>query len=392
MPKSTAGGTRPLLDEGREKVMSQLGAMTWQLSQLRFNKIGSLFQDQAGNYTTGECLSPSLTWHHRDSLTNINRGPYDHESEYIEALVSAYVAHAKELAMTPHAFFAPIPDPAEYASWAGYRSAAARWNDFVAIGQKIDHSKNRLAYCIAGQLMRDMIPALLPSKSPADDHDDGGSFPLSHPDLHFGNVFVDDDLNITCVIDWGSASSVPVSELLAAHGLLRTGGGPIEDSFVAAFQAGFDRASGPVPQAGPRTWHRAAMMRLFQLLVRMLSTRDYHEFEALHALAFPRKEEGEEDGGVTQDMPALFSERARRSENVRLLGELSQDDWSPDEVERQEGSSFGKPSLATAEKMAVARKLTLMAEMNERFVADKRLWRWVEEALKDIEDADIPRP
>ncbi|UKZ65831.1 uncharacterized protein TrAtP1_007021 [Trichoderma atroviride] len=92
-----------------------------------------------------------------------------------------------------------------------YRMASRRWNDFVAIGQKIDHSKNRLLYCIAGQFLVEMIPQL------SSGYDN--SFTLSHPDLHVGNIYVDDDLNITCIIDWSSASTGPIAELLATPGL-----------------------------------------------------------------------------------------------------------------------------------------------------------------------------
>lgn len=158
--------------------------------------------------------------------------------------------------MTPHAFFAPIPELDEYASWTSYRAAVARWNDFVAINQKIDHSKNRLAYCITGDLMREMIPRLRSQTQIIDDRlplgqadllhgnpsvDEG--FPLAHPDLHTGNIFVDDNLNITCLIDWGSASSVPLTELLAAPGLLYRRSAAEQDPLVDAFRAGFERAS-----------------------------------------------------------------------------------------------------------------------------------------------------
>ncbi|SPQ17634.1 be2a466e-a0d6-44d2-9225-397dbde39b44 [Thermothielavioides terrestris] len=264
--------------------------------------------------------------------------------------------------MSPHAFFAPIPSPSEYDSWASYRAAAGRWNDFVAVGQKIDHSKNRLAYCIAGQLLRDaVIPSLIFSDP---SHTDG--FPIGHPDLHLGNIFVDDDLNITMMQN---------PSPLAAEDLLN-----------ATFQARLEQAC-HIEHMPPNIWKRADMMRLFHRLVRMLSTRDYHDFVALYSLG--RCSDGNEEGRSESDegnpdIPALFAERARQSENMQLLAELREDDSPPDYVKRQEQASILARAQAHPEKLAVARKLTLMSEMNERFVADRKLWRWIEDAMEDI--------
>jgi hypothetical protein len=254
-------------------------------------------------------------------LEGIDRGPYDDESTYLHSLISAYTSHARQLPITPHAFFAPIPNVKEYATWASYRAAAARWNDFVAAGSKVDHSKNRLAYCIAGDLLLEMIPHLLQPKNTPPPTGSGGGFPLNHPDLHPGNIFVDDNLNITCIIDWGSVSSAPLTELLAAPGLLYRRSAAEQDPLVGAFRAGFERASGDgdgsgggcVP-VGPSAWARADMVRLLQRLVRILSTRDYHDFGALYRLAYyedsqdgGREGEGEGEEGAV-DVSALLSE------------------------------------------------------------------------------------
>ena len=45
------------------------------------------------------------------------------------------------------------------------------------------------------------------------------TFPLCHPDLSVNNIYVDDDYNITFIIDWAFASSVPEPMLLAALGI-----------------------------------------------------------------------------------------------------------------------------------------------------------------------------
>lgn len=359
---------RSLSEMGRMKIMRQLGAIASQLRHLRLDKIGSLFQDSHGNHVVGKCLSPCLTWQARDSLDGINRGPFADENDYVDSLISAYTSHAKELPLTPHAFFAPIPDPSEYPSWDSFKVAVGRWNDFVAVGQKINHSKNRLAYCIVGQLLREMMPSLCRTSA-------GQGFPLNHPDLHPGNIFVDDDLTITCIIDWGSTTSAPATELLATPLLPRSSVSP-EQSLVSAFRAGFDQATDG-ETIGREVWERADLMGMFQRLVWMLSTQDYHLFAALHQRALEL-----EGHHKLVDIPLLFYKRAQREENKQLLCELSEDDLPQNYVEKQEREAFGRPEFANMAKIAVARKLTLMSEIRtEGFVADKRLWRWIEDAL-----------
>ena len=351
----------PLSDQGRKKVMKQLAAIMEQLSKIRFEKIGSLFEDGDGHYSIGECLSPSLLWQWRDELDGIDRGPFIEEDRYLDSLASAFVSHARELPLRPHAFFAPIPDPSEYPNWASYKAAVSRWNDFVVVGEKIDNSKNRLSYCIAGQFLREMIPRLSTAN---------GFFTLPHPDLHPGNIFVDENLNITCIIDWGSASSGPITELLAAARMGNSVSPPSE-LLITAFRSGFGEGS----QLGPDYWENANMVWHFHQLVRMLSIQDYTLFRILYELVYKV-----EDGGV--DIPRLFYERAKREDNRQLLSELSGDDLSEEDVKQAEDAAFPSDRTIKTSRLAVARKLTVVSELNHRLLADERLWRWIEVALE----------
>ncbi|KAK1767414.1 kinase-like domain protein [Phialemonium atrogriseum] len=278
-------GVPELMDDDRMTIMRQLGAITSQLSHLRQPKIGSLFQDSDGNYTIGE------------------------ESAYLEALVAAYVSHAQELSLSYHAFFAPIPDPTEYTSVASYRAAVGWWNDFVAVGQKIDHSRNRLAYCISGQLLGEMVPRLSGDAAAG-----GEGFPLAHPDLHTGNVFVDSELNVSCLIDWGFASAVPASELLATPPLWEP-----EAGLVGSFRCGV--------VADRQMWGRVDRIWSFQRVVRLLSTRDYYHFAALCEEAV--------------DIPFLFQQRAQERGSKKLLEELAAEDSTAEYVAKEELASFG---------------------------------------------------
>ncbi|KAM5357413.1 hypothetical protein ACJZ2D_016290 [Fusarium nematophilum] len=304
----------PLADRDREKIMGQLGSIMPSLSGIHFDKIGSLFEaeDGSGDCSVGECLSPSLVWEERDQLQGIDRGPFDQESQYLSSLISAFVSHAKELWLGPHVLFAPIPEACEYPHWNSYRAAVNRWRDFVGDGRDDN----------------DPVPYLR----------SGGDFVLSHPDLHVGNIFVDQDFNVTCIIDWGSASAGPPSELLATPGLSGSIWPPTE-SLTAAFRAGFCRGGKKVD---PEQWVKSEMMWRFSRLVRMLSIQDYTLFKALYELVY---REG------SDDIPRMFRERSMQEH----------EDEEEEEEEEEDGAK--KDTVGAA----VARKLKMMAEMNPNF-------------------------
>ncbi|KAF5701292.1 altered inheritance of mitochondria [Fusarium mundagurra] len=333
----------PLSDPEREKIMNQLGAIMSRLSKVHFDDIGSLFEDDTGGFSVGECLSPVLTWQSRDSLeTEIERGPFTDEILYLRSLISAFTAHAEELSLTPHLFFSPLPKPADYPTWDSFRAATDRRGDFIVVGDKVEGSKNRLDYCIVGQILEEMVPRL--SSDPT-------AFTISHPDLHTGNIFVDEDLNVTCIIDWGSATTGPVTELLATPGLAGSSKPP-PVALVAAFQAGFLEES---PEFRQDMWGKAEIMWYFSRLT------------------------GLENPSDSGDFGWLFHQRAMTPSNKQLLSKLIEYDLTDDEVKEREIDVFSDDKV---ERLAVARKLTLMSEMNPGFIGDRRLWRWIEEAMK----------
>ncbi|KAF5613873.1 kinase-like domain protein [Fusarium subglutinans] len=357
--------------------MNQLGAIMSRLSKVHFDKIGSLFEDDTGGFSVGECLSPVFTWQSRDSLeTEIERGPFKDETLYLRSLISTFTAHAEELPLTPYLFFSPLPKPADYPTWDSFRAAADRRGDFIVVGDKLEGSKNRLDYCIAGQILQEMIQELSSGST---------VFTISHPDLHTGNVLVDEDLNVTCIIDWGSAITGPMTELLATPGLAGSSKPPLA-TLTAAFQAGFSEEYLNISQD---MWRRGEMMWSFSRLVRLLSGQDLSLFQMLYDLVYKT---GVENPSDLRDFGWLFHQRAMAPSNKQLLSELKEDDLTDAEVKEREKDVFSGDKL---ERLAVARKLTLMAEMNPRFVGDRRLWRWIEEALKgpahdDIKGKDAP--
>lgn len=105
------------------------------------------------------------------------------------------------------------------------------------VGGKIDHSSNRLDYCIAEHYLRDMLPSIdVPASTIPSEF--VNEYPLHHPDLSSGNIFVDEGFNISCIIDGAFCSTVPMPILLTTPSL----SGPrhdIDSSLTPCFRSGF---------------------------------------------------------------------------------------------------------------------------------------------------------
>ena len=354
----------------KEKIMKQLGVISSQLLNLRFDKIGSLFEED-GEYRIKKCLSPALVWHERDSLDDdVPRGPFQHTHDYYESQLSAFLLHVKELPLEQHAFFAPIPELREFETLLSYRSAVSRWNDFVTVGSKIDSSKNRLDYCVAGHFLRQMIP-LITQQPFAILGDFENGYPLSHPDISTSNIFVDSDFNITCVTDWAFSSTVPISTLLVTPSLPHPRD-EVDTTLVPTFRASFTDhfLQGKDIKLNPEFWDSTRRAWLFSRLVTLDSLQDYRYFTELYVSVYKPEDD--------IDVPRLFKDVQREEEFVELATTLAEDDRSADEIQRDEQEYF---QYSRSEREAIARKLTMVAGLSEGFVADKRLWQWIEGAI-----------
>ena len=356
--------------KNKKKVMMQLGKITSQLSGLRFDKIGSLVEE-GGIYSLKECLSPALILHNRDTLGDeIPRGPFEHDCEYYESLLSAFILHIEDLPLEQHAFFAPIPVPEEFKTFESYRSATDRWNDFVTVGSKIDSAKNRLDYSIAGHFLQEMIPSIC-HKSFVTPGSLMDGFPLHHPDLSTSNIFVDHEFNITCIIDWAFSSAVPMSTLLITPGLPHPRD-QLDTSLISAFRAGFVQHS--YGEKGmtldPEFWDNTRRVWLFTRLVNLDGLQDYHYFAELYTSVYKLKEQ--------INVPAIFKAIQGEEKFLDKARMLAEGDRSATEVREEEKQYF---SCLGLERQAISKKLTIVSEFSKSFVADKKLWRWLEEVM-----------
>ncbi|GKZ26084.1 hypothetical protein AbraIFM66951_009976 [Aspergillus brasiliensis] len=378
----SAGSPLPDLDPSRKaKVLDQLGGITWKLSQLRLDTIGSLYEED-GAFQINECLWRCYMLHER-FLIEGQHGPFATDAECYDSLVSAFLEHVESLQLSHHCFVAPVPSRQDYQSDKQYRSAVDLWNDFVAVGDKIDSADNRLDYIVAGNALRDIVRKLeIPAVDPR-------SFPLCHADLSVNNIYVDDDYNITCIIDWAFTSSVPESLLLAPPGLPQYGN-KISPELHAAFIDGFIAA---IPGSTEERMHRRYRDCLehghfYWNLSRLLgldTINDYNLFaEIWQSATSPERNLGE-----------YFLQQRRSHHYIQLYDEIRQEDRPLWKVERDEKAYFRNNVL----KHTIAKKLTFMSEWKAKytaesprrirqdmFVASPNLWKWILRFMQEWEE------
>lgn len=361
--KSHVQPKRIMNHDNRSKVMRQLGNYSSQLSQVRFPTIGSLLESADGSFSIQQCLSPMHLFEGRDGLEEIARGPFTSSREFYTSLVAALQLHAEQLSMGYHLFVAPIPVRQEYIDLPSYLLATDIWNDFAVLGGKVESSENRFQYIIAGHFLRDSIIPLLTEERESQ----GVGFPLCHPDLSDQNIFIDEEFNITCIIDWSFSSTVPPAQLYMVPGLPHARDLIHDPLLHDAFRAGFScNATAAVRlEPLPQDWKLGAMVARLLRIVSLDSLQDYHHLEALCALCFD---------STTFDLRTILIGRALTPEAAELQQLLAADDELEELTRRQETEYF---QVVGATRLSIARKLTFAYKSNNRFVADFRLWNWV---------------
>ncbi|KAJ4308672.1 hypothetical protein N0V84_011966 [Fusarium piperis] len=374
-PNGTSTASRILTKEEKERIMRQLGCFARQLFGLRFPTIGSLIESDEG-YRIDECLSPGHILQDRETIEELPRGPFRNEADYYSSLATALHLHAEQLPMGHHVLRAPVPVPEEYPNFTKYYTATDRWNDFVTLGGMVDSSINRLQYCLVSHLLQDsIIPRMVCPVSQS-----APGFPLHHHDISLQNLFVDDDLNITCVIDWAFSSTVPPAQLLAPPGLPHPKDLVSDLSLIGAFRSGFEGENRKIGEYAVESchWEVSQMIARFIRLVNLDALQDYNHLEALYVLAQGSVTPGD-DGNGTNSLPDILTAQVMARDALLLADKLAADDEPESEICRREKEYF---DAVGAQRLALARKVTIAAKMNPGFVADGRLWRWVDAIME----------
>ena len=102
----------------------------------------------------------------------------------------------------------------------------------------------------------------------------------------------------------------------------------------------------------------------------MDSLQDYSHSEELYNLAYKADQ--------PIDIRVLFRQQYALESNQTELALLSEKDQCVADIEREEREYFSHQWFLGTSREAVARKLTVMAELNPAMVADRHLWHWIE--------------
>ncbi|KAJ5644606.1 hypothetical protein N7507_010617 [Penicillium longicatenatum] len=217
-------------------------------------------------------------------------------------------------------------------------------------GKKIDSADNRLDYMIAADALRDIVPKLeFSSVIP--------TFPLFHPDLSVNNIFVDNDYNITCVIDWTFASSVPESKLLAHPGLPQHRN-ELDPELFAPFHSGFIAV---MPAASMENTLIHRYLESFERsqdvwgLTRLLDmdlAQDYIVFAKLWESAY----------GSEKNLQRYFLQKRRSPHYTWLYRQVQKQDYPQSKIQKEENDYFRDKVF----RHTIARKLTLVSEFKAR--------------------------
>ncbi|OAA71480.1 Protein kinase-like domain protein [Cordyceps fumosorosea ARSEF 2679] len=347
------------------KVMKQLGEMCFEMSKLRFEKIGSI-QERDGRFGLGEMHAPAFIFQDRHSII-MDRGPFSREQDYYKALSKAFFGHVHGLSMSHHFFWGPFPELPAYPDPESHRIILDRWNDFVTVDDKIESSENRVQYHTAGTLVEDIIPQLCASQT-------GMGFPLGHADLSSSNIFVDESCNITCIIDWEFASTMPLGQLLTAPGLPNQRRLPSAAELVA-FRTGFEAAAGNTIVEPRIPWILTDVLWHYMRWVHLDTGDDYRHFEALFSL---HPEFAARD-------PLLIIDELQGSVDIQEARQyLKAREREPDEIKRDEDWYFGVTDEGPRQRR-IAEILTKRFWLRRQILGPRF---WMETLREDFRDPE----
>ena len=255
---------------------------------------------------------------------------------------------------------------------------------------EINSSHNRIDFVIADETFFVMITKWTHDLSDNLLRNDQRRFVIHHSDLSVNNIFVDEEFNITCIIDWAFCSTVSLFILLTAPDLSQSRH-ELNESLLSMFEKEFRHAlkenvqRKDINAENRLCWmlSHSRSMWLFSRILTFDSTTDYYLFKALW----------ESIENYDQEMTEFFRSMQSSKKYSSLHIELKKDDQTMLQVTELKRKYFDKDVW----RLTILRKLTLVFKWSSRyhepctyeirsndnvFVANKKLWAWIDKCLE----------
>lgn len=212
--------------KGRETVMIELAKYMCHISRLSFRKIGSIIRHGDDFFTTRSM--------HRSLLGNSTQ-PFPSAKEYYTSQLALFHSDAiapRRSSRVP--FLREIPHKEEFDSYESYHVALVDYYNVDIHGHNAWDAPQNIARYVR---LHDELSESLNKLVDLNNHE----FILAHPDLNVTNIFIDPSTyEITCIIDWERASTVPIESFFVVPHLPNKRG-PVEDRLRSSFIDAFGR-------------------------------------------------------------------------------------------------------------------------------------------------------
>ncbi|KAL2760966.1 hypothetical protein ACRALDRAFT_1059315 [Sodiomyces alcalophilus JCM 7366] len=206
--------TKPTISNDKKMAVgAEISHHLQKVRGFRFNKIGSLYCDwDRGDFHVGPLVDFEYFEGRRLDFPAL-RGPFDSISEYFRSLMDIQQLEAiRELANDRK----QLQEQFNLKSWEEVVKHAKAHPDVklpVPVQQVVEWAEainDRLMPKLLAYLQR--LPTVMDADEKANDEPgpvDGWHTEIMHPDLHMGNVLVDDEQRLKCIVDWDWTIAMP---------------------------------------------------------------------------------------------------------------------------------------------------------------------------------------
>lgn len=222
----------------KEKLVDQLVSYEAELYRTTLENIGSIFEED-GHFSTGRVVNSGFWWYKR-ALSSIDKGPFNEVKLFLDTQMQLILEEVSQLLGVERMEISKQEEAGEDVDKSQYDEFKGMEDTLTCLRSTIQQELNR-----QGHSNYDLYNDRLLTK-------------ISHPDLSWNNVLVNESKEITGLIDWENAVALPLSVACGLPKLFQPDvpryTKPDPDAYED-FDAGRDRTFGDVGDGKSDEYH-----------------------------------------------------------------------------------------------------------------------------------------